>query len=261
LAARGSPVAICARSADQLEEAQTELDSAGVATLAHAVDVSDPVAVEDFADKAIRRLGPPWGVVNNAAVLGPVGPLDQVDVSEWLHTVAVNLGGVASVTRAFLPAMKQAGGGRVINLSGGGVGGPAIQTRVSAYTTSKAAIAIFTEVLASELLEARITVNAVAPGPQPTTFVNDILRAGPQVAGPELHKATVMNQERASDLDALFELVEFLLGDEADWLTGKLLSTRWDSVRDLRARRDQLIGSSLFNLRRIDDELFTRVSP
>jgi NAD(P)-dependent dehydrogenase (short-subunit alcohol dehydrogenase family) len=198
-------------------------------------------------------------VINNAAVLGPVGRVDAVEVDSWLHAIAVEVGGVVAVTRAFVSQMRNAGGGRIVNLSGGGIGGPALQPRVSAYTASKAAVGVLTEVLAGELATDGITVNAIAPGPQPTTFGDDILRVGPDIAGPELYAATLRNQESRGCIDAFLELVDFLLQDEASWLTGKLLSARWDRVDDLRGRRNELVGTSLLTLRRIDGELFTEV--
>ncbi|HYV60105.1 MAG TPA: SDR family oxidoreductase [Acidimicrobiia bacterium] len=256
LAATGYEVAMCARTAAELDDAVAEIERAGGRASAHTVDVSDTAAVDAFAARVAELHGRVWGVVNNAAVLGPVGPIDTVDVDQWMHTVAVDVGGVVAITRAFVPLLRAAGGGRVVNLSGGGIGGPAPQLRVSAYTASKAAVDVLTEVLAPELGDDRITINAVAPGPAPTTFLDEVRRAGPEVAGAELHEAASAHDAPAC-FDPFFELIDFLLADESSWLTGKLLSARWDRVEDLVARRDQLVGSSGLTLRRIDDELYT----
>jgi NAD(P)-dependent dehydrogenase (short-subunit alcohol dehydrogenase family) len=253
----GFEVALCSRTASELDDAVGEIEQTGGRASAFTVDVSDPVAVDAFAAQVVERHGPVWAVVNNAAVLGPVGSIDVVDAESWMRAVAVDIGGVFAVTRAFVPQMRRSGGGRVVNLSGGGIGGPSPQPRVSAYTASKAAVDVLTEVLASELTGDGITINAVAPGPVPTTFLDDVLRAGPEVAGPELHDAAVRNRDAPACFDSLFALVDFLLGDESSWLTGKLLSARWNRVDDLRARRDRLVGTSLLTLRRIDDALFT----
>ena len=257
LATVGYDVAMCARTATELDEAVGEVERAGARVSGHAVDVSDPIAVEAFAARVAEQHGPAWGLVNNAAVLGPVGPIDTVDVDRWMRAVSVDVGGVVAVTRAFVPHMRGAGGGRVVNLSGGGIGGPRPQPRASAYTASKAAVDVLTEVLAPELHGDGITINAVAPGPVPTTFLDEVLEAGRDVAGSELHDAALHTRETPACLDAFFELVDFLLADESAWLTGKLLSARWDQVEDLVARRDQLVGTSRLTLRRIDDQLFT----
>lgn len=257
LAAAGYEVAMCARTAAELDDAVAVVERAGGRAAAYTVDVSDAAAVDAFAAQVAERHGPVWGLVNNAAVLGPVGPIDTVDVDEWMHAVAVDVGGVVAVTRAFVPLLRAAGGGRVVNLSGGGIGGPSPQPRVSAYTASKAAVDVLTEVLAPELADDGITINAVAPGPAPTTFLDDVLDAGPEVAGAELHDAAASARDAPACIDAFFELVDFLLADESSWLTGKLLSARWDRVDDLVARRDRLVGSSRLTLRRIDDDLYT----
>ena len=255
----GYEVAMCSRTAAELDDAVAEVQRAGGRASGHIVDVSDPGAVADFAARVDREHGPVWAVVNNAAVLGPVGPIDAVDVEHWMQAVTVDVGGVVAVTRAFVPQMRRNRGGRVVNLSGGGIGGPAPQLRVSAYTASKAAVDVLTEVLAPELIGDNITINAVAPGPAPTTFLDDALRAGPELAGRELHDAALRNRDTPECFDPFFALVDFLLADESSWLTGKLLSARWDRVDDLRARRDQLVGGSLLTLRRIDDALFTEM--
>jgi NAD(P)-dependent dehydrogenase (short-subunit alcohol dehydrogenase family) len=261
LTARGLPVALCARRAHEVAATAAEIEDAGGEALGKALDVSDVAAVHSFARDVAKRFGPPWAVINNAALLGPVGRIEAVDLEHWLRALVVDVGGIAAVTQVFVPQMRAAGGGRIVNLSGGGIGGADLQPRVSAYTASKGAVSVLTEVLARELASDAITVNAVAPGPQPTAFLEDVLRAGPEVAGPELYRTTIQNTEQPESLENFFALVDYLVAAESDWLTGKLLSVRWDHVNDLRARRDQLVGTSLLTLRRIDDEMFCEVSP
>ena len=62
--------------------------------------------------------------VANAAILGPVGSIETVPHDEWMRTVQVNLGGTVAIIRAVLPSMMKQSYGRVLTLSGGGVGGP-----------------------------------------------------------------------------------------------------------------------------------------
>ncbi|HKA92745.1 MAG TPA: SDR family oxidoreductase [Acidimicrobiia bacterium] len=259
LATAGYEVALCARSTAEIEDAVREIEQVGGRASGHTVDVSDPNAVDELASRITEQHGPVWAAVNNAGVLGPVGPVDAVDAERWMQAIAVDIGGVFAVTRAFVPQMRRSGGGRVVNLSGAGIGGPRPLPRVSAYTASKAAVDVLTEALAPELIGDGITINAVAPGPTPTAFLDDVLHAGPDLAGPQLHDDAVRNHDATGCTDSFFALVHFLLGEESSWLTGKLLSARWDRVDDLVARRDQLVGTSLMTLRRIDDVLFTEV--
>jgi NAD(P)-dependent dehydrogenase (short-subunit alcohol dehydrogenase family) len=269
LASAGTPLALCARSSDELEETAAQVRDRGAAVVARVVDVSDAAAIAAFAGIVGDELGPPWALVNNAAVLGPVGRLDEVDIDEWFRALLVDIGGVAASSRAFIPLMREAGGGRIINLSGGGIGGAGLQPNVSAYTASKAAVAVLTESLARELAD-EITVNAVAPGAQPTAFADEVLRVGPEQAGRELHEATIRDQATANQatadqatrppLDAFLSLVDFLLSPESAWLTGKLLSARWDRVEAIVDARERLAGTSLLTLRRIDDTMFAEVT-
>jgi len=259
LASAGMPLALCARSSDELEETAEQVRDRGAAVVARVVDVSDAAAIAAFAGIVGGELGPPWALVNNAAVLGPVGRLDEVDMNEWFRALLVDVGGVAASSRAFIPLMREAGGGRIINLSGGGIGGAGLQPNVSAYTASKAAVAVLTESLARELA-GEITVNAVAPGAQPTTFADEVLRVGPEQAGRELHEATIRDQATSPPLDAFLSLVDFLLSPDSAWLTGKLLSARWDRVEAIVDARERLAGTSLLTLRRIDDTMFAEVT-
>ena len=259
LASAGMPLALCARSSDELEETAEQVRDRGAAVVARVVDVSDAAAIAAFAGIVGGELGPPWALVNNAAVLGPVGRLDEVDMNEWFRALLVDVGGVAASSRAFIPPMREAGGGRIINLSGGGIGGAGLQPNVSAYTASKAAVAVLTESLARELA-GEITVNAVAPGAQPTTFADEVLRVGPERAGRELHEATIRDQATSPPLDAFLSLVDFLLSPDSAWLTGKLLSARWDRVEAIVDARERLAGTSLLTLRRIDDTMFAEVT-
>jgi NAD(P)-dependent dehydrogenase (short-subunit alcohol dehydrogenase family) len=259
LASVGMPLALCARSNDELDETAAEVRDRGATVLASVVDVSDAAAMAAFAGVVRDELGAPWALVNNAAVLGPVGRLDEADMNEWFRALLIDTGGVAATSRAFVPLMRDAGGGRIINLSGGGVGGAGLQPNVSAYTASKAAVAVLTESLARELAGA-ITVNAVAPGAQPTGFADEVLRVGPEHAGRELYEATVRDQSTTASLDGLLSLVDFLLSPESAWLTGKLLSARWDRVEALLDARERLVSTSLLTLRRIDDTMFQEVT-
>ena len=90
--------------------------------------------------------------MNNAGVLGPVGPLVEVDLAAWARTIEADLLGPVHAIAAFAPQMLSAGRGRIVNVSGGGTGGGAVAPRISAYTTAKAALVALTETVAASWL-------------------------------------------------------------------------------------------------------------
>jgi NAD(P)-dependent dehydrogenase (short-subunit alcohol dehydrogenase family) len=254
LAAHGAHLAICARSSAELAEVADKIEaSTGRRPLASTVDVTDWPSVRRFAAEVSTSLGPPTLLVNNAATLGPVGPIVDCDLDDWARTLSVNVAGVAAMSAVVAPTMTD--GGAIVNLSGGGIGGPSMAPMVSAYTASKAAVVTLTEGLAIELAPRRISVNSVAPGPVATRFMETVLAAGPEVAG-ELYDLTVDQRRAPASLEPFVDLVCYLASAEGRWLSGRLLSARWDRIETLEARRATVEGGSLLRLRRIDDELY-----
>jgi NAD(P)-dependent dehydrogenase (short-subunit alcohol dehydrogenase family) len=244
-----------------MEHAASELSALGApAAIAQVVDVADSGAVREFAVGVRRSLGPAYAVVNNAAVLGPVGPAGALDLAHWRDALLVDVFGTVAVIDAFADQFSERGRGRVINLSGGGTGGPGVAPRLSAYTASKAALVSLTETLAKELASAGTTVNAVAPGAHATGFSDAVLDAGPDGAGRALYDQAVAQANAPDPIEPFLALVDFLLDDESQWLTGRLLSARWDRVETLRARRAEIETSSLLTMRRIDDALYKEVA-
>jgi NAD(P)-dependent dehydrogenase (short-subunit alcohol dehydrogenase family) len=254
-ASEGAALALTARTKDQLDEVAAELRRAhGTQTLVEATDVAAKGAMSGFAERVRDRFGKVDVIVNNAAVIGPVGELTSINQEDWRSAILTNLAGVAQTVAAFVPLMPA--GGRVINLSGAGVGGPKMPPRVSAYTASKAAVASLTETLAAELGDKGITVNAVAPGRQSTGFMQPVIDAGAAGAGDELFQSALNASDSADNQAALADLVLYLVGAQADWVTGRLLSARWDTPAALEARRPDGMSASLYRLRRVDDDMF-----
>jgi NAD(P)-dependent dehydrogenase (short-subunit alcohol dehydrogenase family) len=258
LASAGAEVAICARTPEELRDAAAEIRrTTSRNALARVTDVTDASAVDALFVEVRERWGVLDVVVNNAAMLGPVGRLVDVSADDWVTALAANVGSVAMVSRASIPLMTR--GGSIVNLSGGGIGGPGVQERVSAYTASKGAVAVLTEVLAGELAPQGIRVNAVAPGAMATRFTEPILAAGPQRAGEGGYQTTLRQRAAPSSIDDFLRLMVWLASDRSAWLSGRLLSARWDSIDKLERLRQTVPGSSLLTLRRIDGELFAPV--
>jgi NAD(P)-dependent dehydrogenase (short-subunit alcohol dehydrogenase family) len=257
LSARGAEVVLCARTRSALDAVAEEVrDSSGRTPLSALLDVRDAEGARQAIGAAVQRWGRVDGLVNNAAILGPVGPVDQLDPEEFTATLETNVVGAVNLTAAFVGAIPKTGGS-VVNLSGGGIGGPGVPTRAAAYVASKAAVGVLTESLARELAPRHVRVNAVAPGALATGFLDGVVSAGAERAGDSLYALATDPCRPAEPSDGFFEIVSYLLSDRSSWLSGRILSARWDSIERVEMERDRIPASSMFTLRRIDETLFS----
>jgi NAD(P)-dependent dehydrogenase (short-subunit alcohol dehydrogenase family) len=254
LAAEGADLVLVSRTVAEVDELASRLVAVhGVRALGRAVDVARPHDVATAIDEAVAVLGPISVAIANAAILGPVGVLAATDPARWTHTLEVNVAGTANVVRCVVPSMIERGHGRIVTLSGGGVGGPRPAERVSAYVASKAAVIALTEAVAHEL-PAGVTINAIAPGAVPTTFMQEVVERGPEVAGPALHATAAARDE--PDLEPLRRLLLYLVAGDSTHVSGCCLSARWDDPAALAELGPALGASSRFRLRRIDEDLY-----
>jgi len=251
----GASICICARDGAKLAGAERGLRAinGGGRIIAKTLDVSKEAEVARFAAEAIAAFGRVHVLVNNAGVYGPKGPSEEVDSAEWVKAVEINLFGVFFCCKHFVPHMKAAGGGKIINMSGGGATAPL--PRISAYAASKAAVVRYTETLAEELKEFKICVNAIAPGALNTRMLEEVLAAGPEKVGAGFyHKALKQKTDGGAPLAKGAELGVYLASPESDGVTGKLISAVWDPWRDFTAHKNELAASDIYTLRRIVPE-------
>ncbi len=193
------------------------------------------------------------GLINNAGVYGPMGPIEEVDWTEWLDAIRINLLGTVMMCRQIIPHLRKAGYGKIINLSGGGATAPL--PRISAYAASKAAIVRLTETFAQELLDAHVDVNAIAPGALNTRLLDEVLTAGPEKVGSSFYEKSLKQRDQGgAPLERGAALASFLASAASDGITGRLLSAVWDDWENLPARREKLSQSDVFTLRRIVPE-------
>ena len=254
--ADGASVMICARSADLLGEVGDRLRATtrpGQRVAVFAADVSKTDDVDRLVQATIETFGGIDVLVNNAGVYGPMGPLEGVDWAEWVDATLINILGTVYPCRAVIPAMRKRGGGKIINLSGGGATNP--MPRVTAYATSKAAVVRFTESMALELKADGIDVNAVAPGALATRLLDQAIDAGPEKVGSDFHARMVkIKDQGGTPLERGAELCVYLGSTASDGITGRLLSAVWDPWETLADRVAALDGSDIYTLRRIVPE-------
>lgn len=163
LARAGCELALCDVDAEGLEETRSQVQRSGSRVSTHVLDVADRKGVHAFADRVAQEHGRVNLVVNNAgvALTADVAELEYDDF-EWLMNI--NFWGVVHGTRAFLPHLKRAGEGHIVNVSS--VFGLIAVPTQSAYNAAKFAVRGFTECLREELdLEAcGVSATCVHPG-------------------------------------------------------------------------------------------------
>jgi NAD(P)-dependent dehydrogenase (short-subunit alcohol dehydrogenase family) len=249
----GASVMLCARSGPELDIAVERLvprASESQTVCGHRCDVASEREVQEMAERAFGEFGHIDIVVNNAGVYGPMGPIEDVDWSEWVNAHDINLFGSVLVCRAFLRHLKANRYGKIIQLSGGGATAPL--PRISAYASSKAAVVRFAETLAAEVKEYGIDVNSIAPGALNTRLLDEVLEAGPDRVGSNFYARALKQQDSGgTPLERGAALAVFLGSAASDGITGRLLSAVWDPWEMLESHRADLEASDIYTLRRI----------
>jgi NAD(P)-dependent dehydrogenase (short-subunit alcohol dehydrogenase family) len=175
----------------------------------------------------------------------------HADPVRWSQTVRNNLDGTFNSVRAFhrllLRAERRA---KIICFSGGGASKS--RPNFSAYGVAKTAIVRLVETIAEEEKDAPLDINAVAPGAIATRLTDEIIALGPDIAGTaEFDSAVKQKAGSGSSMERALDLVEWLLSQKSDGISGRLLSAPWDAWPTLGLHTDALAKSDVFTLRRI----------
>ncbi|MDH3314250.1 MAG: SDR family oxidoreductase [Gammaproteobacteria bacterium] len=162
LAREGANIVINTRaSAEEAESTVAEIKNLGVDAVAHLADVTDEKAVADMIEAVISRFGRLDILINNAANRAQ-SPFLDISYAQWHSIISIILDGAFLCSRAALPHMIAAGGGRIVNI--GGVSGHAGAIERAHVVTAKAGLVGLTKALAVEFAQKGITVNCVVPG-------------------------------------------------------------------------------------------------
>ena len=210
---QGARVMACGRSEARLRETEALLSPAAGGRLASFVaDVRCKAEVESLVMETTRRFGPIDILVNNAGVYPNTKVVDMPE-EEWDTVVDTNLQGPFLVSQAVARQMIARGqGGKIVNITS--TAARSARPGASHYAASKAALAMFTQVLALELAEHHINVNAVAPG-----FID----VGPHAPITAQYREAILKtvpRGRAGRPEDVAQAVLFLASEDADYITG-----------------------------------------
>jgi NADP-dependent 3-hydroxy acid dehydrogenase YdfG len=171
LHAEGAHPVLAARRADRLAALSGELGGA----LAVPTDVTDAAALRRLVAATLERHGRVDGLVNNAGA-SLSGPLDRVDPAELDAILRLNVVGLLAATQAVLPAMREQGFGRIVNVSSGSTRRVAVG--IGGYASTKCAVNMLSQVLTAELADDGIAVSLLLPSVTATEFGDGMFTLG-----------------------------------------------------------------------------------
>lgn len=213
LSRMGAAVAVNALQDEDAASAVCEeiREAGGTAHLAMA-DVTDAAAARAMAAEAAEALGPITVLVLNASARGQV-PFLEMSHADWRRVIDISLDGSFHLAQACLPAMIEAGWGRIVTL--GGISWHVGFRNRANNLTAKAGLTGFTRALAAEFAGAGVTANMVAPGPVGT--------ARPASAGALPPVDNPPPVPRKADVEEIASAVTFLCHPEQGFVTGQVL--------------------------------------
>ena len=200
-AREGAKLALCARTAAELDQAVGELRALRAEAEGWICDVALEDSAKEFVARTFKKFGRVDVLVNNAGVMTRPVPMTEVDIKKWDYTIAVNLRGPFLITQAVLPIMMKQKSGSIINVSS--TIGRGAYANFLAYATSKWGLEGFTQTLAAEARSSNIRVNSVDPG----------------------YVATKLTGFNGSKPESVTDVFVYLASDESKGVSAKMLSS------------------------------------
>jgi NAD(P)-dependent dehydrogenase (short-subunit alcohol dehydrogenase family) len=224
LASAGVAVGLLSRTESDLNETLAQVEVAGASGIVVPGDLADPASLADAIEQVTGAFGPIDLLVNNGAVVGPLGPTSAVDPDEYAFALAVNVMAPVRLELALVPGMIERGFGRVLNVSTGAVGRQSAGDPYNCYIATKAALEAHTLGLATELAGSGVSANILRPGIVDTSMQTYIRTQDPGAVGEEFIARFVERFESGQLLtpDVPAKIVrEILEGEE----NGQVIST------------------------------------
>jgi 3-oxoacyl-[acyl-carrier protein] reductase len=231
LAAEGARVAVSGRDAERVEAARSR---AG-AEVGIAADLADPGAPEQLVAATTERVGPVDCLVNNVGVAYQIG-FEEVSDQQWEEMWGLNVMSYVRAIRAVLPAMRDRGGGVIVNVSS--TAGKRPSTSMPNYSVTKAAVLSLSRLVADLYAHDGIRCNAVAPGPTATdAWLGAGGLADQQASRTGKTKDDVLHAVgagrplgRLAEPEEIAAVIAFLCSDRAAYVTGAAWSADGGTV-------------------------------
>jgi NAD(P)-dependent dehydrogenase (short-subunit alcohol dehydrogenase family) len=214
--------------AGDVADCTTAADAAGNGAFGVRLDVTDIASADSMVELAMERFGRIDALINNAALYGSLrgGRFNQIAEADWDAAMTVNVKGIWNCCKAAVPAMRQSGGGSIINVAS--LAATYGMPFALHYTTSKAAVIGLTRGLARELGRDNIRVNALAPSAVITEgtaeFFGDRLDRGLEVI------RAAQSIQRTLEPADLTGTVAWLISDGSCFVTGQTIAVDGGTV-------------------------------
>lgn len=221
LARAGQKVAVADLRVPEATETAATINAEGGTAIAVEMDVSDGDAVAAGLMSVTDELGP-VEVLVNCAGWDVLTPFVATDEDFWDRVIEINYKGPLRTTHGCLPAMIEAGFGRIVNI--GSDAGRVGSSGEAVYAGAKGGVIAFTKTIAREVARRGITANVVCPGPTDTPLLEEIAAAtdtSDKIIGA---MARAVPMKRIGQPHEVAAAVVFLCSEEAGYITGQTLS-------------------------------------
>ena len=214
LARAGASIVIAGRNKDKSKEAVRDVEALGAEALATSVNVTDTSSVAAMVQATLKQFGRIDILINNAG-MSVRQPAHVISLEDWNTVIDTNLTSAFICSKAVYPAMKDAGGGKIINI--GSMMSIFGASFAPAYAASKGGIVQFTKSIALSWAADNIQANAILPGWIDTALT---LKAREQVPGLNENVLTRTPAKRWGNIDDLAGTAVFLASSASDFVTG-----------------------------------------
>jgi NAD(P)-dependent dehydrogenase (short-subunit alcohol dehydrogenase family) len=221
-ASQGASVAVAGRRPEPLQDAVREIaaSGAGARALALACDVTQRRSVEDAISRTVHEFGRLNTIVNNAGAV-IVATAEETSDADWHRLLDVNLTGTFLVSRAALPALRNSGGGSIINI--GSILGLVARRQRAAYCAAKSGVTGLTKAMALDHAHENIRVNCICPSIIATELGLTSMAKAPDPAAERRRRESEIPLGRLGTPDDVAHLAAFLASDDSSWITGAAL--------------------------------------